>query len=322
MSAMPQSPFVTVAICTYNRSRWLRETLASVTRQDYPAPCWEILVIDNNSRDDTRAVVEEFAAAPKAPRYVFEPRQGLSVARNRACSCVAEACAIVAFLDDDVLLEKDWLRCLVKAFAAGATDRVGAVGGEVVPVFPEGLPRWLERQWEPLNYRTDLGRLENHQLPMGANLAILRDLFQRIGPFRTDLGRHGHQLGGTEDHEFARRLRASGYTIWYNPEAKVYHQIPASRLTFRYAFRQAFDSARSRVIEKTGESGKGLGWLLSRLLAYSLQVVGCLLCSLCLMLVLQFGRGRRWITRAAKGAGYLAEIVLVLRRRLRRTPKS
>src|SRR5687768_2279831 len=75
---------VTVAIPTYNRARFLQQTLTGITRQHFPRDCFEVLVIDNNSRDQTRTVVESFAGARPAPRYILEPQQGLDYARNRA----------------------------------------------------------------------------------------------------------------------------------------------------------------------------------------------------------------------------------------------
>lgn len=317
----PAVPFASVTICTYNRARWLRETLAFITRQDYPADRWELVIVDNNSRDDTRAVVGSFAGAPKAPRYVFEAQQGSSFARNRAIAEAAPTSDIIIFTDDDMLGGPDWLKLIVEPFLRPGNERVGAVAGDVIPVFPEGLPAWLDKQWEPLAFRADVGPLRPDQLPMTANLALRAPVLREIGDFRTDLGRFGNRLTGGEDHELARRIWTAGYTIWYSPPAGLQHQIPASRLTFRYAYKQAFDSARSRVIEKTtGPGGHGTGWLLSRLLTYSLHVLWCLLVSLVMLLVFQFGRSKRWVTRAAKGLGYLTECSCAVRRKLTGTP--
>jgi len=316
MSEPCQPLFATVTICTYNRARWLKETLDFITQQDYPADRWELVVVDNNSSDETKSVVERFAQAPKPPRYVFESLQGSSYARNRAIAEAAPSSDIIIFTDDDMLGGDAWLRSIVEPFQRPGNERVGAVAGDVIPVFPEGLPAWLDKQWEPLAFRPDIGVLRPSQLPMTANLALRAPVLRQIGDFRTDLGRFGNKLTGGEDHELARRIWASGYTIWYSPPAGLRHQIPASRLTFSYAYRQAFDSARSRVIEKTTSLNQPLGWLFSRLLSYSLQVASCLLLSLCLLLLLQTGRSKRWITRAAKGAGYLTEIFCVIGNRL------
>lgn len=318
MNERPSStllPFATVAICTYNRSRWLRGTLRFACAQDYPQDRWELLVVDNRSTDDTPAVVAEFERAPKTPRYLLEKSQGLSFARNRA---LREAKGeVVIFLDDDTEGRPDWLRHLMEPYRQDSAGRVGVVGGEIIPGFPDGLPKWLEGQWEPLKYRSDMGPLPPNRLPMGANFSVRRTAALGIGAFRTDLGRKGEVLAGSEDHDFIRRVRATGLEVWYVPDAEIVHLIPGNRLTFRYAMRHAFDSSRSRVIEKAAQAGKGGGWLASRMLVYSFYTVLCTLAALLCFVLLMPGRGKRLFTRASRAAGYVVEAWRQVGRRLR-----
>ena len=124
-------PTVSIIIPTFRRARWLRETLATVVAQDYPADRFEILVIDNNSPDETRSVVAEFATVKKAPHYLLETRQGANFARNRGVN--ESTGEILVFGDDDILVRPDWLRELVAPFVADPAGRVASVGGEVVP---------------------------------------------------------------------------------------------------------------------------------------------------------------------------------------------
>src|SRR4051794_20780617 len=141
---------VTVAIPTYNRAGFLRQTLAGIAAQQFPRDHFEVLVIDNNSRDHTRAIVEEFSAARPAPRYIHEPQQGLDYARNRA---IAEARGdIIVFGDDDILVEPDWLAQMTVPLLADGAHRIGAVGGEVIPIFPDGLPDWVREWHAPLAF--------------------------------------------------------------------------------------------------------------------------------------------------------------------------
>lgn len=307
-------PFATVAICTYNRARWLERTLRFACFQDYPAESWEVLVVDNASKDDTHAVTAAFASAPKPPRYLLELRQGLSFARNRA---LEEARGdIVVFLDDDTEGKPDWLRLLVEPYRRDVEGRIGVVGGEIVPGFPDGLPSWLEGQWEPLEYRSDAGPLPPNLLPMGANFSVRRSAAQKVGSFRTDLGRKGDVLAGSEDHDFIRRVRSAGLEIWYVPEAAVVHFIPGNRLTFRYAMRHAFDSSRSRVVEKAAQTGKGGAWLASRMALYTLHTLLCALAACLCFLAFAPGRGKRLFTRSSRAAGYVVEAWRQVGRRL------
>jgi len=301
---------VTVAVITYNRSRFLRQTLAGIVRQDYPADRWELIVIDNNSTDDTRDVVASFVTANPAPRRVLETRQGLDYGRNRA---VEEARGdLIVLVDDDILVEPDWLGHLVAPFSSESAHKIGVVGGEVVPVFPDGIPAWQEGSHRPLGYRSDPGPLPPDQAPVGANFAFPKWVFVRFGMFDTRLDRQGSRLFGGGDSQMIRRLRTVGLEAWFVPGAKVLHQISADRLTLGYAMRHAFDSARSRVddhVRMLRESGKSpLGFMASRAAGCALKLVGFLLLSMASMVALRPGAARRALVRAWRSCGYLYQI--------------
>jgi len=301
---------VTVAVITYNRARQLRQALSGIVRQDYPSDRWELLVIDNNSTDDTRDVVASFVTAMPAPRRIAETRQGLDFGRNRA---VEEARGdLIVLVDDDVLVEPDWLAQLVAPFSSESAHRIGVVGGEVTPVFPDGLPAWQEGAHRPLGFRNDTGPLPPNQAPVGANFAFPKWVFVRFGSFDTRLDRQGSRLFGGGDSQMIRRLRAVGLEAWFVPGAKVLHQIPAERLTLGYSLRHAFDSARSRVVDQMRvlhESGKTpIGFMLSRAVGSLFKLLGFLLLATISMLVFRSGAARRALVRAWRCCGYLYQI--------------
>jgi glycosyltransferase involved in cell wall biosynthesis len=106
---------VTVVLCTYNRATLLAPAIQRLLSQSADAPRYEVVLVDNNSVDDTRAVIERHIASSVPPvRYVFEPRQGLSHARNAGIA--AARSDIVAFTDDDVLVAEDWVQVIKRAF--------------------------------------------------------------------------------------------------------------------------------------------------------------------------------------------------------------
>jgi len=297
--------FLSVAIPTYNRASRLRETLAGIARQDYPSGHWEVLVIDNNSTDNTAAVVAEFAGQNPAPRYLKEGRQGLDFARNRA---IAEAKGdVIVFADDDILVETNWLTEINRPFATDDAGAIAAVGGEVIPVFPDGLPPWVAEWHAPLAFRLDAGPLPSRQSPMGANLAIRRSVFGSIGQFHTALDRAAGNYFSGGDAEMIRRIRSAGLGVWFAPAAAVRHQMPASRTTFRYAVRHAFDSARSRVIDRAGQPGNG-GYLASRWVANLFKALGCALIALFWIATGQAGRAKKALVRGWRCCGYLYQI--------------
>lgn len=296
---------VTVAIPTYNRADFLRQTLAGIAEQQFPRDHFEVLVIDNNSTDHTRAVVEEFAGTRPAPRYLREEKQGLDYARNRA---IAEARGeVIVFGDDDILVRPDWLAQMAVPLMADSERTIGAIGGEVIPVFPDGLPDWVREWHAPLAFRADTGPLAARHSPMGANLAFPAWVFAQIGPFHTALDRAAGNYFSGGDSEMIRRVRQAGLEVWFSPAAAVKHQMPASRTTFRYARRHAFDSARSRVIDRAGQPG-AKGYLAGRFLANVAKALGFALLALINAVLFRSGAARKALVRSWRSCGYLYQI--------------
>lgn len=307
---MPSLPSVTIAIPTYNRARLLTQTLEGLTRQDYPRELLEILIIDNNSPDNTREIVTAFASAPHAPRHILETQQGANFARNRA---LAEARGeIIVYGDDDILLQPDWLRELMQPFAADEAGKIGAVAGEVEPVFPDGCPDWVRGFHGLQNLRADTGPVSERAVPMSANLAFRRDPLRTTGGWDINLGRKGGRVFGGEENGPIRRIRRAGYAVWFAPKAKVLHQMPAARTTLRYVKRHAFDSACSRVVGRVNldrEDGRSsVGYLLSRFVGNFFKALGFSLVAALNFLVARPGPAKKSLVRAWRSCGYLWQI--------------
>jgi glycosyltransferase involved in cell wall biosynthesis len=228
---------LSVVLSTYNRGDLLTDALRSVLAQEGPlTPPFELIVVDNNSTDRTREVVGQVARDDGRLHYVFEPRQGLSCARNAG---VLEARApFVAFTDDDVRVAPDWVLGIVRAFEEH--PGVDMVGGRVLPLWPREPPRWLTRDhWAPLAL-ADLGdaaltiSAEHPLCLVGANLACRRTVFDRVGGFATDLQRVKDGIGSLEDHEFLLRVLRTGRTGLYDPRIVVHAEIQPNRLERAY----------------------------------------------------------------------------------------
>ncbi len=240
---------VTILICTYNRAPLLRETLAEMQEMTAPAACAvDILVVDNNSTDDTAMAVAHAAKGARFPvRLLSERQQGKSFALNTGLSHASGD--VLALTDDDVLPARDWLVRIVDAFRARTAT---FVFGKVLPRWscappPELLTLPAQDIWGPLaivDYGDDPvvygANNTGQRLPIGANLAFLRSALVAIGGWRTDLGKVNNTLISGEDHEIFMRLRRHGlYSGYYEPAMTVRHYVPASRLTRRY-FRRWF----------------------------------------------------------------------------------
>ena len=247
--------FVTVAICTYNRCESLAETLSSVRTLEAPNDVqWEIVVVDNNSKDATRQVVEEFArTAPTTTRYLFEPNPGLSNARNKA---VRESHSeFLLFTDDDVILEPDWLQTTIETFRRYDAD---CVGGKVLPVWLGTRPRWLGDRLlnvlAMLNYGEqviELGHNGDDRCLYGANFAFRLERLKSVGAFNTALGRKGN-FGAGEDKEIQERLRRAGGRIVYEPRSVVGHKVETGRLKKSYFRRWYYSAGKDRARFRRG----------------------------------------------------------------------
>jgi glucosyl-dolichyl phosphate glucuronosyltransferase len=241
-----QAADITVIICTFNRGESLKTTLDSITHLTVPPDLnWELIIVDNNSTDNTAQVVREFAsAAPFRVRCILERRQGLSAARNAGVA--AARGKIIAFTDDDVILHPEWLTNLKQTFD---TFQCAAVGGRIIPVWQQPKPDWLEMDEQQAIVHYEHGDeptvLREHP-PLGANCAYRKDEFVKYGTFRLDLGVSGENRGITcEDTEFATRLFAAGEKIVYAPNAIVYHPVDPRRATKAYFRKWYYNDGRS-----------------------------------------------------------------------------
>ncbi len=243
---------ITVVLCTYNRCQTLRRALDSAAGLTVPESVhWEILVVDNNSDDQTREVVQEFSSRyPGRFRYLFEPQPGKSYALNAG---IREARGdVLAFMDDDVTVEPTWLQNLTAALHDG--EWAGA-GGRILPARWFSPPRWLSLEG-PYAMGTilalfDLGPEAGQlaQPPFGTNMAFRREMFDKYGCFRTDLGPSPGSEIREEDTEFGRRLMGAGERLRYEPSAVVYHAVPEHRLKKGYFKAFSFDHGRASVRE-------------------------------------------------------------------------
>src|SRR5918993_5740143 len=213
-----------IVVPTHNRAASLRRTLSSVVAQSYAGSRPEIVVVNNNSSDETPTVCAEFAPAV---RMINEPRQGLSFARNTGIASLSHFNGddLIAFIDDDIEAGTDWAAHLVDGFETEPS--VDCVGGRVLASDLDGLPAWLTTEhWGPLALQ-DHGparRIFDARAPIGlvgANFAFRKSVFDRLGGFSPDVQRVKDGIGSTEDHEFLRRLYSSGGRAVYIPDAVV-----------------------------------------------------------------------------------------------------
>lgn len=227
---------VSVVLSTYNRADRLALALDALLSQTGGVR-YEIIVVDNNSSDETAAVVARIAAGSQGRlRYAFEPRQGLSHGRNTGIA-LARA-PIIAFTDDDVRVASDWIAQLDETFEAH--PEIHYVGGQILPHWLAPPPAWLtQAHWAPLALQ-DYGDQplvsgrERAVCLVGANLAFRRRVFDIVGMFTPALGRVKDGIGSTEDHDMQLRTWRAGMLGLYVPTLRAVADVTADRLMKRY----------------------------------------------------------------------------------------
>jgi glycosyltransferase involved in cell wall biosynthesis len=234
-------PSVTVAVCTRDRVSDLERCLESLQALDYPNI--DILVVDNAPSDDTTESLVR-GTFPQV-RYAREMRPGLDWARNRAIvECRGD---ILAYTDDDVVVDAGWVQAFASVFAED--PNVMAVTGLVIPLELEseaqvlfersgGFGRGFERKWHQVIRREadgHPGRLAHHgagQFGTGANMAFRRVVFNRVGPFDPALD-VGTVTNGGGDLEIFFRILQEGHILVYEPNAMVRHRHRRDRSELR-----------------------------------------------------------------------------------------
>ncbi len=152
---MAESPFLSIIICTYNRADYLRDTLLSVLDTEAEPAKFEVLIIDNNSSDETEAVTQHFidSYSQFSVRYIKETSQGLSHARNRG---IAEAAGqVLLFLDDDISAHPSFIPAWISFFQNHPQAAGG--GGKIHVQFDDPRPPWMSHFLLPLLGHHDLG---------------------------------------------------------------------------------------------------------------------------------------------------------------------
>lgn len=246
-----------VIVCTYQRADSLNDTLAALKRLCVPDGLGvEFIVVDNNSADHTRQVVEAFQANWPALRYEFEPAQGLSHARNRGIA-VARGDTIL-FTDDDVLPERDWLEEITRGLQAHEAD---ACGGYIAPIWEIPPPAWLtERFYGFLAVRTDSE--DDYPIdspsraPFGANMAFRKTVFDRVGLFDTERGRKGKVLASGEDGEMFERILGAGLKAVFLGRARVHHKVESFRMTKAYLRRWRRQTSQNLALSRGLPGGR------------------------------------------------------------------
>jgi glycosyltransferase involved in cell wall biosynthesis len=285
---------LSVIICTRNRSHLLENTLESLVQQQCAPWTFEIILVDNGSTDDTKAVAESLASKGSNLRYVYEDQPGIGHARN--VGLAASRGRFVAYLDDDAEPVPGWCAVVCRTlqeFESLPENRLGAIGGPVEPVFEGGKPDWISPKFRVAYTIVDFGpdrkTFPNRGGPLAVNMALLRKVHE--------VNTWNDSLPMCEEADLRIRIAQKGLEFIYVPEMKVRHFIPRERLSAEWLAKRYFaEGVAQRYLQ--------LGF--RRRLRYTVTAFGMLPLLWALSAISPFYRKLAYRCKAINYWGYLA----------------
>jgi glycosyltransferase involved in cell wall biosynthesis len=218
---------LSIIICTYNREKYLAYALESLVTQTEEQENFEVLIIDNNSKDNTRKVFEKFEN--KLPlKYFLEKKQGLSHARNRGIK--ESKYDYVAFLDDDAKASKDWVKKSLEIINGKKAD---IFGGPIHPYYESEKPKWFKDEYEIRQHGRKSKYLYKGHLS-GSNIFFKKEIFKKIGNFDPNYGMKGNKIFLGEETKLQKTAKQKGIKCFYDPKLFVYHLVPEYKMKVLY----------------------------------------------------------------------------------------
>lgn len=233
---------LSIIVCTWNRADEVGDCLGELARQAAEFADVEIVVVDNNSKDDTRGAVGRAASECGYPfRYFCETQAGSSYARNRGRR--ESRGRVIAYIDDDEVARPGWVSGIRNHFLAGKSDCLaGKISVEMIGTPPEGLTRDLLWILGELDLGAEERLIQFPVAPQTGNCAMRAEVFDAAGGFNTSFMLYG------DDTELFRRIFALGYTVMYVPTVEIVQRVPAARLSTQALKQKAYNWGRGAAI--------------------------------------------------------------------------
>lgn len=242
---------ISVVICTYNRATYLPAALESLYNQQISKDCYEVIVVNNNSSDNTETVCNHFIATHTDAYFIYlnEPKQGASFARNTGAG-IAQS-PLLCFMDDDAIAHPNYLSLIIDFFKTHVD--AGGLGGRIIPKYIPSEPIWMSHFVSSLvgnfDYSKEICVFSPTKYPLESNMIIKKEDFNLVNGFNTALpGVKGTLRIGGEGKDFFLKLKALGKTIYYHPEIIVDHIVETQKLTPEYMYRVASGIGRGEKV--------------------------------------------------------------------------
>lgn len=254
---------LSVIIPTRNRKGFLEDAVKSILRQILYVDEVELLVVDNDSTDGTRELIQRMASENPCIRYLFAQEPGLHVGRHLG---MREAKGnILAYTDDDIIATEGWLAAIKTVFES--KPKVALVGGKVLPRWEGNIPEWINLFRTENKYGWRLGYLslldlgeKTKEIPaghvFGCNFSVRKNVLLDCGGFHPDgMPQELIRYRGDGETALSLEIQKKGYIAIYEPKASVYHRIPEERLTIDYFCKRAFNQGVSDSFTEIRKNG-------------------------------------------------------------------
>lgn len=244
---------LSVTIPTYNRSALLQKALESIQKQTFSQSDFEVLIVDNGSKDDTNEIVKSFSDKIQNLYYFYQPVQGLHACRHTGLK--ESKSDILVFVDDDIEAFPTWLEGIWESFD---DEKVKMVGGKNIPLFEKDPPFWLWAEWNKpfklgkvlfqlsiLDFGDDAFEFDPHYI-FGCNFSIRKDILLDAGGFHPDsMPQDLIRFRGDGETHVSRYVKSNNLKALYNPKASVYHVVSSERMTQEYFLKRQFNQGVS-----------------------------------------------------------------------------
>lgn len=248
---MNTAPKISVVVCTYNRADYITDAMNSLYAQSLDKSYYEVIIVNNNSSDNTAAICENYISAHPDAQFYFinEPKQGASFARNTGAALSRSP--LLCFMDDDAVATPDYLERIVSFFNEHAD--AGGLGGKIIPRYIPAEPKWMSYYVSSLvgnfDYAQEVALFKPGKYPLESNMIVRKEDFVAVNGFNTALpGVAGTLRIGGEGKEFFFKLQAMGKPIYYDPAISVEHVVEVKKLTAEYMYRVASGIGRGEQV--------------------------------------------------------------------------
>jgi glycosyltransferase involved in cell wall biosynthesis len=263
---------LSIIICSYNRASYISDALTSLYGQSSGLDDFEVIIVDNNSIDNTKEVYAQWRQTNTNGQFTFisETKQGASFARNTGAA-IAKG-EWVCFMDDDAVATTDYVKNIIKHIQD--QPFIVGFGGRIIPKYIPAEPKWMSYYVSSLvgnfDYASTACAFENGKYPLESNMIVKKSVYDQIGGFNVNLpGVVGTLRIGGEGKELFYKIIALGHTIYYDPSICVHHVVEVKKLTSEYMYRVASGIGRG---EKTRTLNISNGAYSMKILEYLLKL--------------------------------------------------